>query len=221
MTKNVSVLDEQGNCIGATYPKRAKGLVKHGRARFIDENVISLINEPACPPDIDNSEENTMDNNIQINDKTIDEIVKNAGEIEIDKASSANMNDPSALLSMIGKTYDMINEKQEEYFDRICEVKEILNDGVVDEDTANALKFECAAFSARAEGLVNYYKEIYKALFAERRFADRMNVIRDTYVSMFNAYATAADGCEITNGFQYVCDLMNKSIAELLNNVND
>ena len=46
MTKNVIVVDEQGNEYGATYPKRAKGLVKNGRARFIDENKICL----ACPP---------------------------------------------------------------------------------------------------------------------------------------------------------------------------
>ena len=46
MTKNIIVVDEQGNEYGATYPKRAKGLVKNGRARFIDENKICL----ACPP---------------------------------------------------------------------------------------------------------------------------------------------------------------------------
>ena len=46
MTKNVTVVDEQGNQHGATYPKRAKGLVKNGRARFVAENKICL----ACPP---------------------------------------------------------------------------------------------------------------------------------------------------------------------------
>ena len=45
--KNIIVVDEQGNEYEATYPKRAKGLVKNGRARFIDENTICL----ACPPD--------------------------------------------------------------------------------------------------------------------------------------------------------------------------
>ncbi|MBR3691989.1 MAG: hypothetical protein IKL89_04750 [Clostridia bacterium] len=45
--KNVIVVDEQGNRYEATYPKRAKGLVKNGRARFVDENKICL----ACPPD--------------------------------------------------------------------------------------------------------------------------------------------------------------------------
>ena len=32
--KNVIVVDEQGNEYEATYPKRAKGLVKSGRARY-------------------------------------------------------------------------------------------------------------------------------------------------------------------------------------------
>jgi len=44
--RNIVVVDEQGNTYEATYPKRARGLVKHGRARFIEENVICL----ACPP---------------------------------------------------------------------------------------------------------------------------------------------------------------------------
>lgn len=46
MEKTVRVLDGQGNLLEATYPKRAKGLVKHGRARFVDEQTICL----TCPP---------------------------------------------------------------------------------------------------------------------------------------------------------------------------
>jgi len=57
--KNVIVVDEQGNEYEATYPKRAKGLVKNGRARFIDENTICL----ACPPD--NLEEKMDNQNIE------------------------------------------------------------------------------------------------------------------------------------------------------------
>lgn len=37
MEKNVIVTDVNGKVIGATYPKRAKGLVKNGRAEFIDD----------------------------------------------------------------------------------------------------------------------------------------------------------------------------------------
>ena len=60
--KNVIVVEEQGNEYEATYPKRAKGLVKNGRARFVGENKICL----ACPPDKILEEEN-MSNNINRN----------------------------------------------------------------------------------------------------------------------------------------------------------
>jgi hypothetical protein len=53
----VIVVDEQGNEYEATYPKRAKGLVKNGRARFVDENTICL----ASPPD--HMEEQNMNAN--------------------------------------------------------------------------------------------------------------------------------------------------------------
>lgn len=40
--KNIIVVDEQGREYEATYLKRAKGLVKNGKARFVDENKICL-----------------------------------------------------------------------------------------------------------------------------------------------------------------------------------
>ncbi len=54
--KNIIVVDEAGNRYEATYPKRAKGLVKNGRARFISENMICL----ACPPNFSDLEEHLM-----------------------------------------------------------------------------------------------------------------------------------------------------------------
>lgn len=59
MDKNIEVVDEAGNVYESTWPKRAKGLVKHGRARFVAENRICL----TCPPDI-KTEETHMSNNI-------------------------------------------------------------------------------------------------------------------------------------------------------------
>lgn|GEM_PF-685232 len=54
--KNISVVDEQGNEYEATYPKRAKGLVKSGRARFISENRICLASPPAKLSEVNNME---------------------------------------------------------------------------------------------------------------------------------------------------------------------
>lgn len=42
MTKNISVIDENEIIQGSTYPKRAAGLVKKGRARWIDDETICL-----------------------------------------------------------------------------------------------------------------------------------------------------------------------------------
>ena len=61
MEKNVIVVDEQGNQYGATYPKRAKGLVKNGRARFVDDSHTKIC--LACPPN-ENLEDIKMSENI-------------------------------------------------------------------------------------------------------------------------------------------------------------
>lgn len=51
MTKNVTVTDETGKFIGTTYPKRARGLVRNGRARYVDDCTIRL-SARAGPSDI-------------------------------------------------------------------------------------------------------------------------------------------------------------------------
>lgn len=55
MVKNISVVDEQGKVYGVTYPKRARGLVRKGRARFVDETAICLVRLP------DKTEDGGMD----------------------------------------------------------------------------------------------------------------------------------------------------------------
>lgn len=58
ITKNIIVVDEFGKEYTSTYAKRAKGLVKNGRARWLDGNTICLV----CPPDTINLEDNDMSN---------------------------------------------------------------------------------------------------------------------------------------------------------------
>lgn len=42
MTKNILVIDTSGKTAGVTYPKRAKGLLRKGRAILLDETTIQL-----------------------------------------------------------------------------------------------------------------------------------------------------------------------------------
>ena len=84
ITKNIIVVDEQGNEYEATYPKRAKGLVKNGRARFIAENKICL----ACPPN-KFLEDNIVNNHsnfdsIEIN-KRVNQILQENPQADIGK----------------------------------------------------------------------------------------------------------------------------------------
>lgn len=79
MEKTVRVIDGQGNLLEATYPKRAKGLVKHGRARFVDEQTICL----TCPPNrvLEETEMSEYTESFAINPA---EILKRIEEIQHD-----------------------------------------------------------------------------------------------------------------------------------------
>ncbi|MDE7324069.1 MAG: hypothetical protein K2N73_15420 [Lachnospiraceae bacterium] len=70
MTKNIIVVDADGKEYGTTYLKRAKGLVKQGRARFLARNMLCL----ACPPNQNledkNMSEQTIENKVIENEDT-------------------------------------------------------------------------------------------------------------------------------------------------------
>ena len=77
--KRVRVLDEAGNEYEATYPKRAKGLVKHGRARFTDESQTAII--LTCPPNQNMIlEDNTMNEQNNHTEYTEHSIAETAAE---------------------------------------------------------------------------------------------------------------------------------------------
>ena len=60
--KNIHVVDERGNVYEATWPKRARGLVKRGRARFLSDDAICL----ACPPNDDLEDTKMSDNKVDL-----------------------------------------------------------------------------------------------------------------------------------------------------------
>ncbi len=71
MNKNIEVVDEAGNVYEPTWPKRAKGLVKNGRARFVDENKICL----ACPPVMKTEDKQMSNTNNIFGEMTVQDIL--------------------------------------------------------------------------------------------------------------------------------------------------
>lgn len=82
MTKNVIVVDELGNEYGSTYPKRAKKLVKQGKAHFLSENRLCLDRHSlACPPNHD-LEDDIMSEQVTENIEKVENITEEHNETE-------------------------------------------------------------------------------------------------------------------------------------------
>lgn len=114
LLKVVIVIDEQGNEYESTFPKRAKGLVKSGRARFIGNNKICLV----CPPKNIILEEKNMYNNEQKLDMNfimlkIDEIIEQGKDLhKLDMPSIIAREETNRkLIEFLKEIIDRINPK--------------------------------------------------------------------------------------------------------------
>lgn len=102
ITKNIIVVDEFGKEYTSTYAKRAKGLVKSGRARWLDGNTICLV----CPPDTLNLEDNDMSNHAENM-----EIINAVSEKEESKKETATVT-TADILSRIDAIIAQANDLQ-------------------------------------------------------------------------------------------------------------
>ncbi|MDE7290005.1 MAG: hypothetical protein K2N71_10990 [Oscillospiraceae bacterium] len=67
IAKNVIVTDEFDNQIGLTYPKRARGLIKNGRAEYVSDDRIRLLKGAHAPSANNDTEDFKMSNIINFN----------------------------------------------------------------------------------------------------------------------------------------------------------
>ena len=191
MTKNVIVVDEQGNEYGATYPKRAKGLVKNGRARFIDENKICL----ACPP------------NEYLEDKMNDNINN------IDKA-----NEPKSLftmdycLSQIAKV-QTDSTYLKDYFAELSKVAECNNEFVAQE-RMKALVDAVRCRETTNQQMLEFYNKMYDDL-RPATMQDKVAVVKNVFESISNSIA---NNCESEDVFAALSDIADK-IKDLVENI--
>lgn len=97
MIKNISVIDSKGYSMGETFFKRARQLVKKGRANWIGENVIKLMVSNTYYEEVKSmSTENNEVLNIDLLKEFIDKII-NEGSVaekainEISKLSNEDL----------------------------------------------------------------------------------------------------------------------------------
>ena len=147
--KNIIVVDEQGNEYEATYPKRAKGLVKNGRARFVDENKICL----ACPPD-KILEEEKMSNNINKNQvfNQIVELQKNLESLDKVLFKIQLVNDSQSSVELEDGNCILLDYMPEVALEKVKTIREIV---MSRENTINAM--------------LDFYLKLYQKLEKEEK----------------------------------------------------
>ena len=149
ITKNIKVVDEQGNEYEATYPKRAKGLVKQGRARFIDESTLCI----ACPP---NMEDNIM---TDINDP------RSNGPRPITPGLNEAV-DSASLFRVLNSIENLISNA--DYIkEAIHNLKEMDNEDIIEYQTDALLNIVRAREETNREAL-NVLKKLVEHLTEER-----------------------------------------------------
>jgi len=190
----VIVVDSQGNEYEATYPKRAKGLVKSGRARFVGENKICL----ACPPN-DNLEDNKMSENI------------NKVVTENEKEISA-----SSILREIAN----IQKDNSHIFDALKQLESVKSEGPGDigaEEKAKAIANVVKCRETTNQRLIDFYERAYFDCIAEKK-ADRtekINMIKDILISYLNQSAQDFEGDMLFDIKEFVQSQLNLLIMDI------
>ncbi len=159
--KNIIVVDEQGNEYEATYPKRAKGLVKNGRARFVDENKICL----ACPPDKILEEEKMSNSTNNKPNQKATEITEQQIFEQITLLQTQLTQNAQTSLHRLGDAIDFIGEDNENElpYEQITEV--------------------CSVFKTRELTLLKML-EMYESMYADIQRAKKIELIKNVRLSM-------------------------------------
>lgn len=127
MEKNTIVLDELGNEVGRTYPKRARGLVKNGRAEYVDDCTIRLI-ATHVP---------TMINESIMEDCNMSKIICfNAREFKFDKTCKGNnVGSRMFITDVQGESVEIFEIGDGHSWTQIC------SDKVLEPDTEYVFRF--------------------------------------------------------------------------------
>ena len=193
--KNIIVVDEQGNEYEATYPKRAKGLVKNGRARFVDENKICL----ACPPD-KILEEEKMSNN-----------TNNKSEQKVNGITEQQIFEQITLLQK------QLTENSQTSLHRLGDALSTFESENV-EDSGEQITEVCSVFKARETTLLQLLL-MYEKMYADIQKAKKVELIKTAFDNnMAFIESNEMDSEHTAAALTYVTDkiaeLVEKAITE-------
>lgn len=160
MTKNIIVVDAHGKKYGTTYLKRAKGLVKQGRARFLAQNMLCL----ACPPDQNlednNMSDQTMENRILGQEEIQNLSAETAGtDVTPDDAAASGRYSMEYCLEQIAK----IGE-QTDYLNQVISELRQMDDGSLAGQKAMALSDVVKCRETTNQQLLAFYGKMYDDL---------------------------------------------------------
>ena len=187
--KTVAVTDEAGNRYEATYPKRAKGLVKHGRARFTDESQTEII--LTCPPN----------QAMILEDKTMTEQNTNIRATEnetvvANENTATEMNAPQLtakeIFDQIAVLQRQIVESSYNALYRLTDAtNDICGDGCFESDEAKGEAIESVASTFRMreetyQTMLKLYQQMYNDLRGDQKAeqtCDKIEAISDAFVN--------------------------------------
>lgn len=203
IVKNIVVVDEFGNEYEATYPKRAKGLVKNGRARFIDENTICL----ACPPvikleDNDMSENKKVDVNVKVEPEIaavpevetekltmnycLEQIEKILAQTDYITAAIANLGNTHAPTD----TYDIAGSEKNQALGEIVKAREATN-----------------------QRLIAFYEKMYDDLKPKKKIeTERLAILR-------TVIETLGEGITPIESKEALTDILGMALQDLSKNI--
>lgn len=152
----------------ATYPKRAKGLVKKGRARFVSENRICL----ACPPNLNLEDNNKMAE--PENGKNAEKAAINNDVSKIAPPSPpghAEAGLPKLTLDYLLSQIEKIAAQTDYLNQAISELRQMATTGPGDIGTAGkaeALHKVVTCRETTNQGLLRFYEKLYDDIKPEK-----------------------------------------------------
>ncbi len=188
--KNVMVVDELGNEYEATYPKRAKGLVKNGRARFVAENKICL----ACPPSKALEDKEMEDKKVLSAKEIFDQIVLLQNQLTENSQNSLHRLD-DAITSM-----QMEGSFNEEL------------------DVSGSIASVCGVFAQREEtfrAMLELYKKMYDDCVKEKQ--QKIDMAKSSFdhvlALMSDIEMTSEDAARVVEN---ITDKISSAVSEIL-----